>query len=73
MTEYYDMRTDMYHDIWEGIENIKGRVLPNEIVDRWLSVKYGLAAISDEANHDGCYPFKIRNEEKFIWFKLRYS
>lgn len=69
----YKMDDEIYQDIWVAVKENKKREITHHVLDRWLSIFHGLTAISDECDDNNCYPFKIRDEEKFTWSLLRYS
>lgn len=73
MTDLYNMPMKMYHTIWRELDQIKSADYSHFIVDRWLSIKYGIVALNDEAADDHHYSFKIRDSEKFTLFLLRWS
>lgn len=73
MTDTFNMPQDTYHDMWDKLEKIKGRGFSHEILDRWLAINYGIVAVSDEADVDYRYPFKILDERKLMLFMLKWS
>lgn len=69
----YGINSDEYVKMWISIEDSKDRKFDHDVLDRWLSIFYGLQAVGDEADDTDCYPFIVRDEKKLTMFLLRWS
>lgn len=69
----YGMHAGKYMDMWDSMETSKDRSITHEVLDRWLSIFYGLQADGDERDDNNCFPFIVRDEKKLTMFLLRYS